>query len=687
MISSFENFQSKFIEEALDNINDLEKALLELELSPGNKELIERVFRAMHSLKGGGAMFGFNRLSEFTHRMENIYDLVRSGQIQVSPNLLSVTLKSVDLLKDLLNPALAESIQVNERLKKLAVAIDDILKIETQMLIASVGNRLTKAEESNTAVNQMGTYYIHFYPGKHVLENGTNLLYLLDELHGLGQVYAISGVRSVPSLEELNPLHSYIFWDIFVATDQGQNAISDVFIFVEDDSTIEIHKISSSNLLDNANFVDRLNDLSGNQNEIELSDLSDFLGESQIATSTCQQQSEPVYASVEELKARGNSSIRVSSEKIDGLMNLVSELVISQERLNMIVSRYQIAELKMVTENIQKLTGQLRDSAFSISLIPVESLLTRFQRLVRDLSGELGKQVSFTATGTDTELDKTMIESLTDPLLHIIRNSIGHGIEMPDERQRKGKQPCGKISLNAFYSGANVVIQVIDDGAGIDAKKIRKKAIEKGFIKAGGDLSDEDALKLIFLPGFSTSSTVTEVSGRGVGMDVVNRNIAAIRGEVAIDSEPDKGTTISITLPLVLSIIDGLLVRINQTLYVIPLSLTDRIYPVDPQLLNRNFINLINLDGVQYPFFNLRQELDLGGNPPARCQMVVVNHSEMRVALAVDQVLGKIQAVLKPLGRLYHDQKMISAATIMGDGTIALVLDTNAIIKQLSHQS
>lgn len=686
MISSFENFQSKFIEEALDNIHDLEKALLELELSPGNKELIERVFRAMHSLKGGGAMFGFNRLSEFTHWMENIYDLVRSGQIQVSPNLLSVTLKSVDLLKDLLNPALAESIQVTDRFKKLAAAIDDILKIETQMLIASVGNRLTIAEESNTADNQMGTYYIHFFPGKHVLEKGNNLLYMLDELHGLGQVYTISGVRLVPALEDLNPLHSYIFWDMFLATDKGKNAISDVFIFVEDESTIEIHKISSSNLFDNANFVDRLNDLSASQNEIELADLSDFLGESQIPTNTCQQ-TEPVYASAEELKARGNSSIRVSSEKIDGLMNLVSELVISQERLNMIASRYQIAELKMVTENIQKLTGQLRDSAFSISLIPVESLLTRFQRLVRDLSGELGKQVSFTATGTDTELDKTMIESLTDPLLHIIRNSIGHGIEMPDERQRKGKQPCGKISLNAFYSGANVVIQVIDDGAGIDAKKIRKKAIEKGFIRAGGDLSDEDALKLIFLPGFSTSSEVTEVSGRGVGMDVVNRNIAAIRGEVAIDSKPDKGTTISITLPLVLSIIDGLLVRINQTLYVIPLSLTDRIYPVDSQLLNRNFINLITLDGVQYPFFNLRQELDLGGNPPARCQMVVVNHSEMRVALAVDQVLGKIQAVLKPLGRLYHDQKMISAATIMGDGAIALVLDTNAIIKQLSHQS
>lgn len=689
MITSFENFQSKFIEEATDNINDMEEALLELELSPGNKGLVERVFRAMHSLKGGGAMFGFNRLSEFTHRMENVYDLVRSGQMQVTQSLLSVTLKSVDLLKELIDPDRSESETVNLQFKQLAASIDQILKDETNFLLKGVRNGVhpVKAGDDQESALQMATYYIHFYPGGHVLENGTNLFYLLDELQELGRLYAISDMRSVPDLDALNPVQTYIYWDLFIATDKGINVLSDVFIFVEDESTVEIHKISSTNLFENNQFIGHIHELSSSQQHIELSDLSQFLNES--VTQDCNEKQQPLISNPtqEESRARASSSIRVSSEKIDGLMNLVSELVITQERLNMIASRHQIAELKMVTENIQKLTGQLRDSAFSISLIPVENLLTRFQRLVRDLSGELGKQVSFTASGADTELDKTMIESLSDPLLHIIRNSIDHGIEKPDERVKKGKPACGTIALNAFYSGANVVVQVVDDGAGIDPVKIRAKAIEKGFIRADEELTDQEALRLIFLPGFSTCSQITEVSGRGVGMDVVNRNIAAIRGEVSIDSQPGKGTSISITLPLVLSIIDGLLVRINHSLYVIPLSLTDRIYPVSSELLNREFLNLITLDGIQMPFFNLRKELGLDGTPPLRSQMVVVNHMEKSVALAVDQVVGKIQAVLKPLGRLYHDQKMISAATIMGDGTIALVLDTSAIIRQLSNQN
>ncbi len=682
MIESFESFQDKFIEEATDNINDLEKALLELELSPTNKGLIERVFRAMHSLKGGGAMFGFMRLSEFTHKMENIYELVRSGQIQISTSLLSVTLKSVDLLKDLLNPSIIDSPHVTKRFKNLSQAIDEVLAKEAQILISSVGKSLGSIEEKPKEITQMATYYVHFYPEAHVMENGTNLLYLIDELYSLGQVFVISGLRSIPSLEDINPLHSYVFWDLFIATDKGQNAISDVFIFVDDESAIEIHKICSSNLFDNGSFVDHLKYLSTKQNEIELSDLSDFLA---FPNS---EENKPIINSAivsrEETKLRSSSSIRVASEKIDGLMNLVSELVITQERLNMIASKFQIPELKMVTENIQKLTGQLRDSAFSISLIPVESLLTRFQRLIRDLSGELGKQVTFTASGTETELDKTMIESLTDPLLHIIRNSIDHGIEQPDVRLKNGKDPSGHISLNAFYSGANVVIQVVDDGVGMDPQKIRVKAIEKGLILNDDLLSDQELFNMVFTPGFSTLSEITEISGRGVGMDVVKRNITAIRGEVALESEPGKGTSVSITLPLVLSIIDGLLVRINETQYVIPLSLTDRIYPVDSELMNRTLINLITLDGVQIPFFNLRYELDLKGFPPKQCQMVVVNHKGIKVALAVDQVIGKIQAVLKPLSRLYSNQKMISAATIMGDGAIALVLDTNAIIKQLS---
>lgn len=683
MITSFENFQSKFIEEAIDNINDMEKALLELELLPNDKELIERVFRAMHSLKGGGAMFGFNRLSEFTHGMENIYDLVRSGKIPVTESLLSVTLKSVDLLKELLDTERAESPQILARIKQMTSAIDQMIRDEQAFALKT--NQDFGSVEQEPAVDemQMTTYYIHFYPGDDVLANGTNLLYLLDELRELGRLFAIPNLRKVPDLEELRPEQTYVYWDLFISTDKGEAALSDIFIFVEDESMLEIHKISGADLYENPQFVERLNELSLSQGSIELSEFTQFIPETVPSQGYCvDQQPSANPMPHEETRLRSASSIRVSSEKIDGLMNLVSELVITQERLNMIASRYQIADLKMVTENIQKLTGQLRDHAFSISLIPVESLLTRFQRLVRDLSGELGKQVAFTATGADTELDKTMIETLTDPLLHIIRNSIDHGIELSDERVKKGKAPCGTITLNAYYSGANVVIEVRDDGKGIDPKMIRKKAIEKGFLSEHEKLSDRELLQLIFLPGFSTASLVTEVSGRGVGMDVVKRNISSIRGEVTIESELGKGTAIIITLPLVLSIIDGLLVRIDRVLYVIPLTVAHRIYSVESHRLENNYLDLIDLDGRQVPFFNLRKELNLKGSVPAKSQLVVVANGDKEVALVVDQVVGKTQAVLKPLGVLFHRQKIISAATIMGDGTIALVFDINTIFQE-----
>ncbi|ASB48340.1 chemotaxis protein CheA [Alkalitalea saponilacus] len=688
MIPNFENFQSKFIEEALDNISDLERALLELELSPNNKELLEQVFRVMHSLKGGGAMFGFDKLSEFTHRLENIYDMIRSGKLLVSQDLLTVTLNSVDLLRDLLDVSQVDDINTLQKYKDLTFEIDQVLQSETLNMInsvqSSVGNIKVSGVE-NDDVKQMTTYYIHFYPGPMVLKYGTNLLYLLEELKSLGNLFAIPRMAKVPDLDTFDSDKSYVYWDLFISTDMGQNAIIDVFMFVEDESIIEIHSIGKHDLFKNKRFKKRLDEILKTSDEIELSDFTGFLGEEPVAANNRENiMSGEALNNVKESngKGRSTSSIRVSADKLDGLMSLVSELVITQERLNSISSKYQIPELKMVTETVQKLTGNLRDSAFSMSLIPIENMLTRFQRLVRDLSGQLGKKVRFVATGTETELDKTMIDSLTDPLLHIIRNSIDHGIESPEIRQKNGKSQEGEIRLEAEYSGANVVLRIKDDGAGIDPEKIRQKAIQKGLISDGQILTDQELLNMVFLAGFSTSDQITEVSGRGVGMDVVSRNILAIRGETTIESTPGKGTTITITLPLVLSIIDGLLVRIANTQYVIPLSLTDRIYPMDSEKLDNNFLNVMTLNGIQYPFFNLRKEMQINGQIPKRCQMVVVNHSGFKIALSVDQVIGKIQAVLKPLGKLYHSQKMISSATIMGDGSIALVLDVNTFIRE-----
>lgn len=683
---SLENFQAKFVEEALDNIAELETTLLELDLSPRNKELLEKVFRIMHTLKGGGAMFGFEQLSSFAHDLENVYDRIRLGKLSVTSSLLTLTLESVDLLRDLLDREKLASNEMASRCSAMLQLVKTWFEEESEGQ-KHVATDKGGADSDGGEAGETATWYIHFYPGKQVLENGNNLLYLLDDLSQLGTLHAVPRAIDLPDgLEALKPTISYLFWDLFLATDAGKEAIRDVFIFVDNESVIEIQRLSKSNLFESKGFVSKLESLCDQKTALTLTDLNSFVEDSKGLTGNGQ----PVSAeqagagtAKPDLGKPVASSVRVSSEKIDGLMNLVSELVITQERLNMIAGRYQIPELKMVTERVQKLTGQLRDSAFSMSLIPLSSLLARFQRLVRDLGAQLGKRVEFVAEGAETELDKTMIDSLTDPLLHILRNSLDHGIEVPAERIKAGKDPVGKITLEAGYAGANVVIKVKDDGAGVDEQKVRRKALERGLISENEVLTPEEVLQLLFVPGFSTAGAVTEVSGRGVGMDVVKRNIAAVRGEVALASEKGRGSCLTITLPLVLSIIDGLLVRIGATLYVLPLSLVDRIYATESRRLENNFIDVLELGGRQIPYVFLRKEFGVVGEVPSRSQVVVVRYEGYVVALVVDQVVGKFQAVLKPLGKLFHGQKMISAATIMGDGSIALVLDTSALIRQV----
>jgi two-component system chemotaxis sensor kinase CheA len=378
------------------------------------------------------------------------------------------------------------------------------------------------------------------------------------------------------------------------------------------------------------------------------------------------------------------SSIRVASEKIDHMMNLVSELVTTQARLSLKAEQSNDGELLSIAENVQKLSRQLRDNAFDIALVPVETMLTRFQRLVRDLSSSMNKKVKFTAEGTETELDKNIIETLTDPLLHILRNSIDHGIETPEERAKKGKPEEGHILLKAYYSGASVHIQIHDDGKGIDVEKVKAKAIEKGIVDTNEKVSQRELYDLIFKSGFSTSDNVTDVSGRGVGMDVVKRKLAEIRGEVEIDSEVNVGTTLTVKLPLTLSIIDGLLVQIEDNSYVVPLSAVDKIYAARHNDVVDTFNNLIVLDGEQVPFFYLREEFALPESNSDMEEIVVVQYEDKRIGLVVDTVIGEYQAVLKSLGKMYKRQDIISGATILGDGTVALVLDTNKMIDQFS---
>ena len=664
-----DKFRAKFVEESLDNVHDLEEALLLLENDRSDKEIIERIFRAMHSLKGGGAMFGFNDLSEFTHHLETVFDWVRNDKLVISDDIISVTFNAIDQIKHFLEVGdltdEAEKQELAEITKKIQSFVSKTQDVEVKSTVSAKENQI------NVATDDSKTYLISFKPHTNILQNGTNPLFLLDDLHALGKAVVLANNDKVPGIEELNPQECFVSWDIVLNTTEAVNEIQDVFIFVEDECDLEITEIFNGNITENSLFEEIISKCKNGEEKLTAQLLKDV--------SWSGTEKKAVEKKKAQLKEHKISSIRVASSKIDELVNLVSELVTIQAQLNLYAENSDDPKIMALSENIQKLSRQLRDNAFEISLIPIQNDLMRFQRLVRDLSKELNKEIDFIIEGGDIELDKNIIEHLTDPLLHMIRNCVDHAIELPDERIKKGKNPKGSIIFKAYYEGASVIIKIIDDGKGIDPDFILKKAINKGIVDEGIELTKKEILDLVFKSGFSTKENVSDLSGRGVGMDVVKRKIGEIRGEVSIDSEIDKGTTITLELPLTLSIIDGLLVTVAGSQYVIPISAIEKIFPLEVEDKKNIFNEVITMDGEQFPIIHVRK---IFNEPLSEIKehIIQVKFEDKKVGLVVDEVIGEYQTVVKPLGRLLKDQEVISGASIMGDGTISMVIDTNRLI-------
>lgn len=671
-----DTFINVFIEEAQELIADLEKSLLVLENNPDDEKSIDQIFRVMHTLKGNSDMFGFDKIGEITHQLENVYDGIRNKEIVLTDDILNITLNVVDHIRALLVER--ENLQPNtqENQKILRAELSDLTnktkQAEGEVKITSEDNTVTES------ILIKSTYLISFKPNIDFLQDGSNPLYLLDDLNELGEAIVIPDTSQLPILSELNPANCYTSWKVILVTDHVEQEILDVFMFAEQNCKLEVQNISEGDLLLKEQFKNYVNGLSGNGSEINSKSLKTFAGKLVQNNGVSDSKVDVASSTLDKI-----SSIRVASDKLDQLMNLVSELVTTQARLNMVSDKIDSPILESVNEDIEKLTRQLRDNTFSICLIPINSIVTRFQRLVRDLSKELNKNVTFNIEGGATELDKNIIESLSEPLLHILRNSLDHGIESHEERLKAGKDKDGTILLKAYYSGSNVYIQIIDDGAGINQAAVKKKAIEKGIIGKSDDLNEREVYDLIFQAGFSTSKSVTNVSGRGVGMDAVKRKIESIQGEVSIQSKSGEGTTVTIKLPLTLSIMDGLLVSVNETKFVLPISVIDKLYAVENNKVTNTFNNLLVLDDKQIQFLNLREEFEMGGEPPEFSQVVIVKYEENRFGLVFDNLDGEYQAVLKPLGKLFNYQDFISGATILGDGSVALVLDTNKIINHL----
>ena len=702
--------QDAFREEAYELLAELETALMELEENPQDADLIDRVFRAMHTIKGSGAMFGFDDIAAFTHELETIFDLVREGRMAVTDKLVNLSLSARDQIKAMLDASTGGDPADQQACRTIIEALKSIVPQEVDggtpvsqvhapphadtdaqsKLVWTLPQQEDEApgdeEQSAEAI-----YRIRFRPSANLFKTGTNPLLLIDELREMGTCTVIARTADIPPLEEIDAEACYTGWDIVLTTQSDMNAIRDVFIFVEDDSHIDIQLIERTDNLNLESEAKKIGEILVERGDVSGEDLEKALQEQPrigkllvdrklVDNSTLQTAlAEQAHVKKTRRQLQENvtaSSVRVASEKLDKLVDLVGELVTVQARLSQKADAAKDADLLNIAEVVERLTAELRDNTMSIRMMPFGTTFSKFKRLVRDLSSELGKQIVFSTTGGETELDKTVIEQLNDPLVHILRNSIDHGIERPEVREAAGKTRQGEVHLSAEHSGAHVLIRIRDDGAGLNAEAIRKKAIEKGMIKAETEISDRETFGLIFAPGFSTSAQVTSVSGRGVGMDVVKRGIESLRGSIDVDSTPGQGTVISLKLPLTLAIIDGLLVEANGDKYVLPLAVIEECVELTREdVQHTHGRNILNIRGEMVPYVSLRERFGITADRPDIEQVVINEANGQNIGIVVDRVIGQHQIVIKTMSKIYGDVDEISGATILGDGTIALILD------------
>ncbi len=695
-----DQISSVFFEEANELLDNLEGYLLTLETEPQNQEIISAVFRAMHTIKGSSGMFGFDDIQNFTHEMESAFDKVRNGFVPVSPELINLTLKARDHIRSMLG------VDVTDEIRAVGKSIiDELHGITGQAEANAQGGQnvlhegsavIERAPAGNTASANAQTWRIIFRPSKTIMQNGTRPELLIKELSEMGKTTVVTFTEKVPALSQINADECYLSWDVILTTDKSENDIQDVFIFLDSESKIDIEKIPEDGIhrklgeiLVSRNLIteDDINRILEEQKKLgEILVEKKVVTETQIKSALAEQKhiedmhrpaeqsasSQPATAAA----AAQQQSIRVNSVKLDQLIDLVGELVTFNARLSSIAGESKNQRLTAISELGEQLIFSLRDTAMDMRMLPIGTIFSRFRRLVHDLASQLGKNIELVTEGAETELDKTVIEKLNDPLVHLIRNSADHGIESPEERAAAGKDAKGIVTLSAKHAGAFVVITISDDGAGLNKEGIRNKAIERGLITADQQLTDQEIYEIIFQPGFSTNTTVTSVSGRGVGMDVVKRDIDSLGGNVSVETAAGKGTSFILKIPLTLAIIEGMLVKIGENHYVVPLTSVEECIEYTPEEKEKHSVcSHIIARGEYLPCINMREYFEIESEPPEEQQVIVVNDQTSKVGIVVDHIVGNHQTVIKPLGKLYKKIEGLSGASILGDGSVALILD------------
>jgi two-component system, chemotaxis family, sensor kinase CheA len=724
-----------FATEAEDLLALAEQALLNLDDLNNEADTLEGVndlFRTFHTIKGAAGLFGLDSIVEFTHIVESVLGDVRSGSLRVDDEMVSILLLSRDHLECLVGNALGG-----------ATGIDGDLKRTDDDLVERLNSYLNKLSGKDEAVNTAKdgkadaqvdgsvaneNWHISLRFGPDALRNGMDPISFIGYLEKLGEINKVTLIEdAIPQWSEYDPESLYLGFEIVLnAPDATKEAIEEVFEFVQDDCKISIlppnshidaylkmidelpeedmrvgdilvacGALTRREMDDVLNVQDHMVDeVTASAEEQPVAPIGEVAIESQVVNREVVDAALKKQTDVRQQRANAEQTVRVNALKLESLVNLVGELVIGSANSDLNARRLDDPDLGEAMENLLRLVEEVRDTTLGLRMVQIGETFVRYKRVVREVSRDTGKQIELRISGAETELDKTLIEKITDPLMHLVRNAIDHGIESPEVRAEAGKPTMGVVSLDAFHDSGSIVIQISDDGGGLSKEKILNKALEKGIIQEGQQLSDQEIYRLIFEAGFSTAATISDISGRGVGMDVVRRNIEALRGQVEIESEEGKGSKISIRLPLTLAIIDGFQVRVGDVRYIVPLDMVDECIELNESLRGKDdSSNYLNLRGEILPFMHLSDmfgaKVELEGKVVSdtkerhRDNIVVVQFAGKKAGFVVDELLGEHQTVIKPLGKVFKNLKGISGATILGSGEIAMIIDIPEMVSRV----
>ena len=715
-----------FAQESRENLTELEAGLLRMEQGDHDPETINAIFRAAHTIKGGSGVVELHHIEKFTHILENLLDKLRNNEIAVSSDVITALLKGCDHLDTLMVRVEGGNLDPDPALEEFGVGIADNLRkflgndaAQNKDAKANQGSTLAESaagevhrDGANTPTSDCWHISVRFH--EHVLTMGMDPLAFLRFLLSLGEIAHMATIPDgMPPAEEMNPESCYLGFEISLRSHATKEAIEKVFDFCRDDCDLRILP-PNSKVEDYLHLIEglpeetlRLGEILVKSGALTQEELEDGLA-AQIASTKgaageprseptplgeilIQQQSvqpEIVEAaaakqkSVQEKKTAESRLIRVQADKLDDLIDLVGELVIAGASANLLAQKSAQTALVEATSVLSRLVEDIRDSALQLRMVQIGETFNRFHRVARDVSKELGKDIELVITGAETELDKSVVEKIGDPLMHLVRNAMDHGIEPAAARAAAGKPVKGRVELNAFHDSGSIVIEVVDDGGGLKKDKIHAKAVEKGLIQPHDTLTDQEIINLIFEAGFSTVEKISNLSGRGVGMDVVRKNIQALRGTVDVKTEVGAGSRFTIRLPLTLAIIDGFLTGVGKSAYVIPLDMVVECIELSGSTEDRDYLNL---RGEVLPFVRLREMFEIYGPPPTRENVVVVQYAGQKAGIVVDQLLGEFQTVIKPLGVLFRNVRGIGGSTILGSGEVALILDVQALVSRTAN--